>query len=313
MRQIIAIGKSAFYTVFAGSAPQQSYVGGRIANAASSLAIAGLPVTMVSECADDAVGDIVVDFLKNNGVDVSSVDRYANGATPLTAIFSNADGTEKRVNYGVFPADRFDVMWPRINKDDIVIFGGLYAVENQQRKRFSEILQYAYDRKAILVYLPGFETRINYSITKVMPNILENLELADVVVATDADLNGIFPGEDSAKCHRNHMMYCQRFMSIDSGGNTTIYGRSGNDVAAAKSFAAKNLGWMSGYVAGLVFGMVEEGITHDGISAVEQASWQKVVATAYSFAAESASSCTNCIGSVWGKQMKQRLDAINQQ
>ena len=68
-----------FNTVFEGNTPRCSYVGGRIANAASSLALAGLPVTMVSECADDCVGDIVVDFLKNNKVNVSSIDRYANG------------------------------------------------------------------------------------------------------------------------------------------------------------------------------------------------------------------------------------------
>ena len=49
MRQIIAIGESVFNTVFEGNTPRCSYVGGRIANAASSLALAGLPVTMVSE------------------------------------------------------------------------------------------------------------------------------------------------------------------------------------------------------------------------------------------------------------------------
>lgn len=314
MRQIIAIGESVFHTVFAGNVPQSSYVGGRIANAASSLALAGLPVTMVSECADDRVGDIVVDFLKNNRVNVSSVDRYANGTTPLTAIFRDPDGSERRVKYGTYPADRFDVMWPRINEDDIVIFGSLYAVENEQRKRLYEILQYAFDRKAVVVYLPGFECRINYSITKVMPNILENFELADVVIADEHDMKDIFPNEDGEKCYRHHMIYCHRYVHIADGGRTTIFGRGvKSEVASEPISDTQSLGWQAGFVAGFVFGMIEAGITHRSIGAVEQETWNRVADTAYSFAADCVASASNCITAPFAADMAQRLEKALQE
>ena len=81
MRKIIAIGESVLDTIFANNVPVKSFVGGRVANAASSLALSGLEVLMVSECGNDHVGDIIIDFLKRNRVDVTSVDRYVNGTT----------------------------------------------------------------------------------------------------------------------------------------------------------------------------------------------------------------------------------------
>ena len=313
MRQIIAIGESVFNTVFEGNTPRCSYVGGRIANAASSLALAGLPVTMVSECADDCVGDIVVDFLKNNKVNVSSIDRYANGTTPLTTIFRNADGSEQQVRYGTYPIDRFDVMWPRINQDDIVIFGSLYAVENDQRKRLYEILQYAFDRKALVLYLPGFECRLGYSITKVMPNILENFELADVVIGGAADMRDIFPNEDGEKCYRHHMIYCHRYVHIADDGSATLFGRGvKTGVAAPEQLNTASLGWQAGFVAGFVFGLVEDAILHSSIAAVDDDAWSRAVDSAYRFAAECAKSGTNCISPEFASQMAHRLENIGQ-
>ena len=304
MRKIIAIGESVFHTVFRGSEPVKSYVGGRIANAASSLALAGLPVIMVSECADDHVGNLIIDYLKSNKVDVTSVDRYSNGSTPFSVIFEEDGQAKERVNYGVYPADRFDVMWPRIDEDDIVIFGSLYAVENDNRKRLFEILQYAYDRKALIVYLPGFEYGINYSITKVMPNILENFEFSDVVVATDGDLHHIFPNEDGEKAYRHHMMYCHRYMHISPDCSTTIYGRGEKSSVkpAAEGGNCNHLGWQAGYVAGFVYGLVKCGVTHKGAGSVSQSTWQSIVQSAYEFADNCVQNGKNHISAEFAQQ-----------
>ena len=161
MRKIITIGESVLDTIFKDNVPMKSFVGGRVANAACSLALSGIETLMVSECANDHVGDIIVDFLKRNKVDVTSVDRYVNGTTAFSAIFESDNHEPQLVNYGTYPPDRFDVVWPRINEDDIVLFGSLYSIENPQRSRLYEILQYAADRKAIMVYLPGFQHGIN--------------------------------------------------------------------------------------------------------------------------------------------------------
>ena len=97
MRKIIAIGESVLDTVFKGNTPVKAMVGGRIANAAATLGMLQLPVTMCSECGTDSVGDIIVDFLQRHQVSTQSVDRFTDGATALAAIFKGENGHDDKI------------------------------------------------------------------------------------------------------------------------------------------------------------------------------------------------------------------------
>ncbi len=142
MRKIIAIGESVLDTLFENRQHVKAFVGGRIANAAASLGMLGIHVSMVSECCTDIVGDTIINFFNRHQVDVKSIDRFTDGATAFSAIFNDPQET-RIVNYGKYPDDRFDVVWPRIDEDDIVIFGSLYAIDVPQRERLFEMISYA--------------------------------------------------------------------------------------------------------------------------------------------------------------------------
>ena len=64
MRKIITIGESVLDTLYNGRQPVKAFVGGRIACAAATLGTLQHTVSMVSECATDRVGDLIVDFLE---------------------------------------------------------------------------------------------------------------------------------------------------------------------------------------------------------------------------------------------------------
>ncbi|HAO62994.1 MAG TPA: carbohydrate kinase, partial [Porphyromonadaceae bacterium] len=225
MRKIIAIGESVLDTLYRNGQPIKAMVGGRIANATASLGMTGVPVTFCSECCTDSVGDIIVDFFNRHQVATTSIDRYTDGSTQLSAIFLGEDGNDKIVNYGVYPdADRFDVVWPRIDEGDIVLFGSLYSIAQPQRERVYELLSYAAERKAVMVYLPGFQHGINFRITRVLTAILENLELSSIVVAHERDLADIFPGESAEKAYHNHFeYYCPCFIHIGADGGVDAF------------------------------------------------------------------------------------------
>ncbi|MGN0213694.1 MAG: carbohydrate kinase family protein [Muribaculaceae bacterium] len=311
MRKIITIGESVLDTIFKDNVPMKSFVGGRVANAACSLAMSGLEVLMVSECANDHVGDIIIDFLKRNKVDVTSVDRYVNGTTAFSAIFESDNQEPQLVNYGTYPPDRFDVVWPRINEDDIVLFGSLYSIENPQRSRLYEILQYAADRKAIIVYLPGLQHGINYSITKVMPNVLENFELSNVVIASNHDIHDIFPRESGEQAYRNHMIYCNCLMHITDDLSTTVYGRGINaPIEHPSNTKGNQLGWQAGYTAGIIYGMVAAGLRHKTIANTDAETWQQIARNAYAFAEECAASETNCVGNEFAQRKTDEMTKI---
>ena len=292
MRKIIAIGESILDTLFDEQGkPLRAFVGGRIACAAATLGRLQLPVSMVSECATDRVGDTVVSFLERHHVDTRSIDRYTEGTTPLAAIFRDGDGHDTIVNYGAYPKTRFDVIWPRIDEDDIVLFGSLYAIDTPQRERLFELVNYAVQRKAIIIYLPGFQHGINFRITRVMPAILENLEVAHLVIAHTRDIDSIFPGEKSEEAFVNHIsFYCDHYLHIAPDLSTTFFHRK-ERAAVDTACATRNLlGWQAGLTAGIIHQLMERGITHSEFRNVTTATWKAIVAQAAQVAQQCAAS-----------------------
>lgn len=298
--------------LFRDGRPERSFVGGRIANTAAALGQLGLPVSMVSECGADRVGDMVVDFLSAYNVDVKSVDRFTDGTTAFSAIFCDTGKEKKIVNYGRYPADRFDVVWPRIDEDDIVLFGSLYAIDTPQRERLFELISYAAERKAIIVYLPGFQHGINMRITRVMPAILENLEIADIVIAHECDINNIFPGETSEQAFRNHIeFYCPTYFHINPDLGVTLFSTGKrHDFAHSEALATDNLlGWQSGFAAGIIYMILRNGLTRDQVAATDDDTWQEIIDAAKGFAAECAGTADNCLTQSFAEQRKADLDA----
>ena len=292
MRKIIAIGESVLDTIFKDSQPVRSFVGGRIANAAAILGSMGLPVAMVSECCADRVGDIIIDYLKRNRVDVNSIDRYTDGSTAMSAIFSDDMDKDTIVNYGVYPSQRFDVVWPRIDEDDIVLFGSLYAITEPQRAGLFELINYAVERKAIIIYLPGFQHGINFHIAHVMPAILENLEVSDLVIAHERDLRDVFPGETAQQAYSDHVeFYCDNYLHINPDLTVIRFDKGGKALPhPAIGIPSRHmLGWQAGFAAGIIHGMLKNEVTRANVHQLPRATWLDIVTGAQAI----ASCCAN--------------------
>jgi fructokinase len=75
--------------IFKNGQPQAAKAGGSVLNSAVSIGRMGLPVSFISEYGNDAVGDLIDDFLKSNGVDPSNVYRHKDGSTSLALAFLN--------------------------------------------------------------------------------------------------------------------------------------------------------------------------------------------------------------------------------
>lgn len=292
MRKIIAIGQSVLDTLYSGNQPVRAFMGGRIANAAAILGTMGLHVSMVSECCNDRVGDIIIDYLTRHNVDVKSIDRYTDGSTPLSAIFTSDNGQDTIVNYGVYPQERFDVVWPRIDEDDILLFGSLYAITEPQRSALFELVNYTVERKAIIIYLPGFQHGINFHIAHVMPAILENLEVSDLVIAHERDLRDVYPGETAQQAYCDHVeFYCDNYLHIHPDLSVTRFDKGGKAMPhpAIGAPTRHMLGWQAGFTAGVIHGLLKNGVTHADVHQLPRATWVDIVTGAQAI----ASCCAN--------------------
>jgi fructokinase len=262
-------------------------------NAAAILAKKGLPVTMASEAAADAVGDMVVDFLNEAGVITNSVDRFTEGRTPIL-IYSIDDksGKAEVTRYESYPDDCFDIIWPRIDEDDIIVFGGFYAIDRRMRTRMVQLLHHADERKAIMVYLPGFLPQQESRITRVMPDILENLEFADIIITRDSDLPVIFNTADVEKCYHNHIdFYCRSLVDFNVTNGTIDY-YNGSEITSVKidNENQSSMIWNAGAIAGAVEAIYKLNLTAEALDTPDEQTRKAIIEAAAAAADQAVAS-----------------------
>lgn len=270
MRKIIAIGRCGLDIMMEGTVPVCARPGGRIPNAAASLASMGRHVSMVGEAGRDRVGDMVVGFLDRHGVNTRSVDRFTEGLTPTSLLFTPSGDT---VDYPGGPDGEMDVVWPRIDRDDILIFGGYYAIDPRVRRRLYEIVAYAREREAIIIYLPGFNPREVTRITKVMPAIFENLELSDIAVTRPEDIKTIFGTDDADHAWHDHLsFYLPVMLHTDyTKGEASLFTHSCRRACGTiPDNGVPRLDWDAAIVAGIAESLLREDILQRNIADIEQ-------------------------------------------
>ena len=263
MKKIICIGECSLNIVFEHGQPVGSMPGGRIMSAAMMMAREQLPVVMASETAADAVGDMLAKALTDAGVDTTSLDRFTEGRTPLNIMSPGADGLMTVTRYEKLPDEAFDIVWPRVDDDTVVVFGGYYSIDARTRNHMQPFLSHCSERGAVMVYLPGFMPVQESRITRVMPTILENLELADLVIARDTDLKMIFGVDRGSKCFADHIdFYCRSMVNVDTVCHRLDY-FSGKDVTqvAIPESVGRTMTWNAGVLAGIVGKIYAKGLT----------------------------------------------------
>lgn len=298
MKKIICIGESNYNIVLdchgktLGAMP-----GGIIANAAAILASScGLEVLMASEAAADVIGDLAVAYLGDAGVDISAVDRYTEGRTAVNFhVVGAADTPVRSVRYEDYPDEAFDIIWPRVEEGDIVVFGGYYALDPRMRRRMMQFIDNAAGRKAILVYLPGFNAARQPRITRVMPAILENLELADMVVSRNDDLGFIFGSGQAQECYRDHIdFYCRSLVNIDVSCGTVSY-CTGRDMTSAQTggVSFRSMLCQAGALAGIISALHGSGCAREALEQPGEGLRRSVVDNAVRLACAGAKGITS--------------------
>lgn len=229
MQKIFIIGQSALNFTFPNAAALPcnpvATPAGPLLNAAALLASKGLNVSFVSEAARDFLGSLILNFLKNKNVDTSCIDLFADGgATAMNFRLESSD--EAMVTIRNYPENQpFNTTWPRIDNGDIVVFGGFFALNSRSRQQVIEIVNYARERGALIIYLPGFNTQTEPRITRIMPSLLDNLELSDIILASSQALKHLFNIDDPAECfNRNIKFYCNTLIATDSDSIVALHG-----------------------------------------------------------------------------------------
>ena len=199
--------------------------------------------------------------------------------------------------YKEYPKQRLDVELPEINEDDIFIFGSYYSLNPALRKRMTEILDYARERKAILYYDPNFRKAHAHEAIHLTPTILENFEYADIVRGSDEDFFNIYNMTDTEKVYTDHIQfYCNHFITTHGADGVNLYnGNQRYHYEASPLQPLSTIGAGDNFNAGVIFGLLKYNIRHQDLATLSEEMWGRIVRCGIDLASEVCRSYDNYI------------------
>lgn len=290
MRKIIGIGETILDIIFRNGQPTKAVPGGSTFNTTISLGRLGTDVSLITELGSDTIGDTITSFMKENNVGTQYIDRYSaeEGKTPISLAFLDEDNNAHYSFYHQFPDDRLDVVWPRIDNDDIIIFGSYFSINPLLRQRITDIIEYAQVRKAIIYYDPNFRAAHSHEAMKLMPAILENLEYADIVRGSSEDFETLFKQTDAEKTYRDNIkFYCPNFIYTRGGEGVELFCKTGHrhfDIEAVKPVSTIGAG--DTFNAGILYGLIKHDITHEKLYDLTTDEWAVIIDYALKFSVQ---------------------------
>ena len=313
MRKVIGIGETILDIIFRDDQPIGAVPGGSVFNGLISLGRVGVNALFISETGNDLVGQKIIRFLDDNHVDASCISVYPEAKSPISLAFLNERNDAEYIFYKDHPHDRLDFNFPDIQPDDIVMFGSFYAVNPVIRPQMFSFLEYARTKGAILYYDVNFRASHANEVMKVTPNILENLELADVIRGSKEDFEVMFNKSDADSLYRSQIsFYCKNF--ICTGGAEPLELRAQGDIskqyAIAETKTVSTIGAGDNFNAGFVYGLVKYGITRKMLDeGVAEVLWDQVIAEAQQFSANVCQSIHNSVDLTFAEKKNQELQA----
>mgnify|MGYP001790795035 CR=1 FL=1 len=213
MRKVIGIGETVLDIIFKENKPVEAVPGGSIFNAITSLGRWSINTSFISEAGNDHVGKYIVDFLKDNGVNADNVTTFPDSKSPVSLAFLNDKNDADYIFYKEHPHHLLDFTYPEIKPDDIVIFGSFYAVNPMIRPQVLGLLDYARSHGAIIYYDVNFRPAHKDEVIRVTPNLIENLDYADIVRGSHEDFATLYKKEDADKVYNAEIsFYCKQFI-----------------------------------------------------------------------------------------------------
>ena len=148
-------------------------------------------------------------------------------------------------------------------------------------------------------------------VIKVTPNILENLEFADVIRGSKEDFEVMFNKSDADSIYRSQIsFYCKNFIYTRGAEPLELRAQGGvsKSYAIEKMETVSTIGAGDNFNAGFVYGLVKYGITRDMLeNGVSEELWDQVIAEAQQFSANVCRSINNSVDLIFADKKKQEL------
>ena len=226
-RRVIGIGETVLDILFKNDQPQKAVPGGSTFNSIVSLGRAGVPCVMVTEVGGDHIGDLTCQYLRENGVSDAFVRRHAGTKSHITLAFLDEHNDAQYIFYKDHASAALDGESPRIQANDIVLFGSFFAINPAIRPAVRSMLCEAQKAGAWLYYDINFRKTHIADIPDVMANIEENMQLATIVRGSMEDFGYLYSLTDADAIYERVRLFCPNLILTDGARMIRFYSSAG--------------------------------------------------------------------------------------
>ena len=228
---IIGIGETILDIIFKNDQPVAAVPGGSTFNALISLGrvLGGNPpVLFVTEVGNDHVGDIIVNFLADNGVSAEYVNRRENSKSHISLAFLDEHNDAQYQFYKDHANVSIENKFPEVKKGDIVVFGSFFAVNPVLRPLVKAFLESAYKAGAFIYYDINFRASHIDDIPFILPAIIENMKMSTVVRGSLEDFQYLYTTPEhplsAAEVYERYIKpYCPCFICTNGGKPVELF------------------------------------------------------------------------------------------
>jgi fructokinase len=277
MRSIYGVGETVLDIIFKNGQPVAAKAGGSVLNAFVTLGRLGIDVQFISEYGTEPVGDLIDSFLKENNVSTQYVTRYTNGKSTLALAFLDEHNNASYSFYKDYPETRLSTLPKELRKDDILLFGSLYAINKEVRKPLVTILNRAKTAGSLIFYDPNFRAAHLNELKELKPVIIENLTFADIVRGSDEDFRNIFDAGNSEEAYEAIRQYCPNLVYTANREGIFIHTPGGRYYLPVNSIEpVSTIGAGDNFNAGIIYALVKQGITTSGLPDLVREKWENI-------------------------------------
>lgn len=295
MRKIIGIGETILDILFKGNQPIKAIPGGSTFNAMVSLGRLNLPATFISEIGDDKVGGVIKSFMTENNLSTEFLDVNYDSKTAVALAFLDENNDAQYEFYKDYPNQKIDSFFPKVEADDIVLFGSYYAVSPKLRPKMLDFLQMARDKNALIYYDVNFRQSHADEAVRLAPSLIENFEFADIIRGSLDDFRHLYKTEDIEKIYKDKIrFYSPYFICTAADKGIEVRGNNFSKKYESRKIApVSTVGAGDNFNAGVLFGLLNSRIRRQDLPTLNEKEWDAIIKCGIDFATEVCGSSDN--------------------
>jgi len=297
IRKIYTIGETVYDIIFSTGEIKAGKAGGSMLNASVSLGRLGMDVVFISEVGQDDLGEVILNFLEENGIKTGFIHQFKDGKTPVALAFLDQHQNARYTFYKQYPNIRLNQPFPEVTENDIVLFGSFFSISPELRKPVVNFIMKARQAGAIIIYDPNIRKSHSHEVAGFMEMIFENLSFADIVRASHEDFQVIFGISDSGKAFEMVKNHSNASLVFTRGGEnvdvfTSVFSKT---YPIPKIEVVSTIGAGDNFNAGIAFSLVKQDIFRKELANMQAEKWDNIISSGISLSAEVCKSLDNYI------------------